>query len=51
MHLSDELVAEFQKYYKKKVGERISAGKARKKLSELATTVKIVSGGRKEKDE
>ena len=51
MHLSDELIAEFQKYYSKLHGERISAGKARKQLSDLATTVKIVSGGRKEKDE
>ncbi len=50
MHLSKQLVAEFQKAHKKKFGESISEGEARRDLSNLASLLKIVIGGRKEKE-
>lgn len=50
MHLSKHLIAEFQETYKKKFGESISEGEARRDLSSLAGLIKIVIGGRKEKE-
>lgn len=49
MQLSKSLVTEFRDTYKKKFREAISEGEARKDLSNLANTVKILIGGRKEK--
>lgn len=51
MHLSRSLVTEFRDTHKKKFGEEISEGEARKDLSSLANTVKILIGRRKEKNE
>lgn len=48
MHLSRELIKQFQETHRKKFGEPISEGKARRDLSSLAETVKILIGGRKE---
>lgn len=49
MHLSRELVTQFQKTHKEKFGESISEGEARRDLSSLASLLKIVIGGRKER--
>lgn len=49
MNLSRKLITEFRETHKKKFGEEISEGEARKDLSNLANTVKILIGGRREK--
>lgn len=51
MHLSNKLVTEFRRIHREKFGKDISEGEARKDLSSLAGTVKILIGGRKEKNE
>lgn len=49
MNLSQKLISDFRETHRKKFGEDIPEGEARKDLSSLANTVKILIGGRKEK--
>ena len=51
MNLSRKLITEFRETHKKKFGKDISEGEARKDLSSLANTVKILISGRKKKNE
>ena len=51
MDYSEQLIKDFQEYYKQKFGETITKGEVKKELTYIATIVRIALEGRKLRSE